>query len=124
MRYRCKIHNFLYGRFAEHAGTCLTTCIDVRVITEDRKCVGSKRTCRNMKDTRELLAGYLVDIRDHKKKSLGSSVSRCHSACSKRAVERTSSACLGLHLGDLYFSPEDVLSSCRSPFIDMLRHDR
>ena len=89
MSNRCKIHNFLYGRLAQHTCAGLTTCIYVRVIAEDGKCMGSKRTSGYVENARELLAGNFVDVRDHKKKTLRSGVSCCHSACCKGAVEST-----------------------------------
>ena len=67
---RGQVHNFLYGRLAEHAGSGLATCIDVRMVTEDGKCMGCKRTCGDIKYARKSLTGDLVQVGDHKKQTL------------------------------------------------------
>ncbi len=120
---RGQIHNFLYGRLAEHCSSGLTACVHIRVIAEDVQSVGRNASCRYVEDTGKTLTGNLVQIRDHQKKTLGSSEGGSHSTCSKRTVYCTGSTGLSLHLGDLYGLAEDVLSSSCCPFINMFRHD-
>ena len=122
--YRSQIHDFLYTGFAEHCAAGLTCCVDVGVITEDVQSVGTYSTGCNVDDGRKTFASDLVKVRDHQKKALGSGESRGHSTGCDGAVDSACRACLGLHLSDLYFLPENILSSGSSPLIDMLRHDR
>ena len=123
MRYRCEVHDFLNGRTAEHRTASLTTCIDIGMITENGKGMAGNRTGRYVENARELFAGYLVEVRDHEKKSLGSRKCSGHSTGSEGSVISTRGTCLGLHLGNLYFLTEDILAARCCPLIHMLRHD-
>ena len=78
---RCKVHYFLYGRFAQHSGTRLTTCINVRVITEDRQCMAGNCTGRYVEYARKLLTCDLIQIRYHQKQTLRSSIGSGKSTC-------------------------------------------
>ena len=78
---RCKVHNFLYGRFAQHSCTCLTTCVNVGVISEDGKRMACDRTSGYVEYARKLLTSDFVQVRDHQKKTLRSCVGSCQSTC-------------------------------------------
>ena len=121
---RCQIHNLLNGALAEHGSTGLTTCIYVRMVTEDVQCMSSYAACRNVEYGRKTFACNLVDVRDHQKKSLGSGKGRGHGTCYDGAVCCTCSTCLGLHLGYVYNVSEDILASGSCPFVNVLRHNR
>ena len=73
--YRSEVHNFLNIALSEHCKTSLTASIYVGVVAEDVQCMSGNSTCRNMEYCWKQLAGDLVHVRDHQKKSLGSSVS-------------------------------------------------
>ena len=93
------------------------------MITEDGKCVRCKCTCRYIKYAWKLLAGYLVDVRDHEQKTLRCGEGCSQSTSSEGTVNCTSSTRLRLHLGYLYGLAEKVLSAFSGPLIYMLRHD-
>ena len=71
-----EVHNFLNVRGAEHRVTRLTAGVDVRMVAEDVECVARDAAGGNVYDVRNELAGDLVHVRDHEKKTLGSSVGR------------------------------------------------
>ena len=121
---RCQVHYFLYGRFTEHSTSCLTACHNIRVISKDRKCVRSKCTGRYIDNARKLLACDLIKVRDHQKKTLRCCVSSCKSTSCQRTVNCTCSTCLRLHLCNLYFLSEDVLSSLGCPLVCSFSHNR
>ncbi len=84
-----KVHNFLRICLSEHCKTCLTASINVRVVAEDVKCVRSYAACRNVEHAGKQLAGDLVHIRDHKEKTLRSSIGCGKSTCVQRTVNST-----------------------------------
>src|SRR5699024_4539726 len=57
---RCQIHYLLNAGLAQHRRTSLTTGVNIRVISEDRKCVACKRAGGYVEYARKLLAGNLV----------------------------------------------------------------
>ncbi len=68
--YSAEVHYFLGVRGAEHSVAGLTTCVDIAVVTEDRKSMGSESTSRNVDNVRKQLTCDLVHIRDHQEKTL------------------------------------------------------
>ena len=124
MSYRREIHNFLYGRLAEHSCTRLAACINIGMISEDVQCMGSYTSGRYIKYCRKLLTSNLVDVRDHQEKSLRSSIRCGQSTCCDGAVNGTCRTCLRLHLCNLDFLSEQILSSLGSPLIGVLSHRR
>ena len=122
MSNRGQVHNFLYGRLAEHCCSRLTACINIGMIAEDVQCMSSYAAGCYVENTGKLLAGDLVDVGDHQKKALGSGIGRGQSTCCQRSVYSACCAGLGLHLSDLNGLSEQVLSSGCSPFISVLRH--
>ena len=70
VRDRGQIHDFLYAGVGEHRETCLTAGIDIGMISEDAKGMGSNGTCGNINYSGKLLTGDLVHVGDHKKESL------------------------------------------------------
>ena len=117
-----QIHDFLYAGLTEHSAAGLSCSVYVRVITEDIQCVSTYAASSDVDDCRKAFACDLVKVGDHQKKTLGSCEGGCHCTGSDRAVNRTCSTCLGLHLGNLYRLTENVLASGCSPLINMLRH--
>src|SRR5699024_10835736 len=121
---RSQIHNFLYGRLTQHSNAGLAACVYIGMVAENRQSVAGQSTGGYVEHTRQLLAGDLVQIRDHQQKSLRSRVGGGQSACGKRTVYSACSACLGLHLSDLHFMSENVLSPLGSPLIGSFCHGR
>ena len=117
-----KIHNFLWVCLSEHCKTGLTTSVNVRVVTENVKCVRSNAACRNMEHARKQLACDLVHIRDHKEKALRSSICCSKSTGIQRTVNSTCCTGFGLHLFNLNGSAENVLYALRRPLIDIVCH--
>ena len=124
MSYRCKVHNLLYRRLAKHCATCLTACHNVRMISENGKCVRSKCTGRYVDNARKLLSCDLVKVRDHQKKTLRCCVGSCKGTGCQRSVNCTCSTSLGLHFSNLYFLSKDVLSSLGCPLVCSFSHNR
>ena len=122
--YRSQVHYFLYRRLTQHSCTGLTAGVNVGVITEDRKCVASDSTSRYIEHTRKLLTCDLVQVRDHQQKTLRSRVGSGQSTGGQRSVNSTGCTSLRLHLCNLNFLTENVLSSLGSPFICGLSHYR
>ena len=120
---RCQVHNLLYAGLTQHRCAGLAAGIYIRVISEDGKCVACKRTCGYVEYARELLAGYFVQVRDHKKKSLRSCKCCRKGTCCQRSVYSACRTCLGLHLYDIDCLSEDILSALCRPFVNMLRHN-
>ena len=117
-----QIHDFLYAGFAQHSAAGLSRGIYVGVVAEDVQSVCTYAASSDVADCRKTFACDLVKVGDHQKKTLGSCEGGCHCAGSDRAVDSTCSTGFGLHLGNLYRLTEDILASCRSPLINMLRH--
>ena len=76
-----------------------------------------------MDDAGQELAGDLIHIRDHQKKTLGSCIGGGESAGRERTVNGTCRACLRLHLHDLYTFAEDVLEAGGGPCVGQLSHN-
>ena len=117
-----QVHDFLRVGLAQHCETGLAASHNVRVIAENVQRVRSYGTRRYVEDTGEQLACDLVHVRDHQQKTLRSGVGGGQSACSERAVNRTSCACLGLHLDYLNRVAEDVLLASGSPLVNVVCH--
>ena len=121
---RSQIHNFLYGRLAQHGNAGLAACVHIGMIAENGQSVAGQRTGGYVEYTRQLLTGDLVQIRDHQQKTLGSRVGGGQGTCGKRTVHSACGTCLGLHLSDLHFMSENVLSPLGSPLIRSFCHGR
>ena len=83
MSHCSQVHNFLYAGLAQHSASGLAACIYIRVITKNRQCVAGQSTSGYVDNARKLLAGNLVQIRNHQKQTLGSRVGSRKSACSQ-----------------------------------------
>ena len=77
---RAEVHDLLSIGLCEHRKACLTASVNVGVVSENVKSVGSYASCGNVNNARKKLAGDLIHVGYHKKKTLRSSVGR-----SKRA---------------------------------------
>ena len=122
MRNSRQVHDLLRIGLAQHCETGLAASHNVRVIAENVQRVRSYGTRGYVEDTGEQLACDLVHVRDHQQKTLRSGVGGGQSACSERAVNRTSCACLGLHLDYLNRVAEDVLLASGSPLVNVVCH--
>ena len=119
---RGKIHNLLRVAGAKHGKTGLAAGIDIRMIAENAKRMGSKGSCGNIYNGRKQFTRHFIHVRNHKKKSLRSGEGGSKRACRKRAVNGACRACFRLHFGNLYFVAENICSSCCGPFIGKLSH--
>ncbi len=68
------------------------------------------------------LTGNLVHVRNHQQQTLRSCIGCGEGTCLKRAVNRTCSTAFALHFLHEHCLAEDVLTSCRSPFIHIFSH--
>ena len=119
-----EVHDLLDARLGEHGAARLACGHDILVVAEDVQGVGSECARGDVKDARQQLAGYLVEIRDHQQEALGSRVRRRQCTGLQRAVHSAGSAGLGLQLDDLDLLAEEILRSLGSHFIYMLSHRR
>ena len=122
MRYRSEVHDFLDVALGEHGEARLTTTHDIGVVTEDVERMGRERTRAYVEDARQLFAGNLVHVGNHEEQTLGCRIGGGESTRAERAMHRTCSASLGLHLDDLYLCSEDILSAMCRPLIDEVCH--
>ena len=122
MRHRRQIHDFLRVSLRQHGKAGLTAGIHVGVIAEDVQRVRCHAARGNMEHGGEQLARYFVHVRDHQQKTLRRRVGGGQRTGSQRAVHRTGSTCLGLHLRDLDRRAEDVFLTCCGPLIHIVSH--
>ena len=122
VRYSAQVHSLLGAVGAEHRIAGLAACIHVGVIAEDAQRMSRQRTGGAMNNARKEFACDLIHIRDHQEQPLGSGVSGGQSASREGTVHCTGSACFGLHLRNLYFSSEKILSVCSSVLVRLIRH--
>ena len=118
------VHDFLRRRRREQGEAGASDAHDVTVVTEDGQRVRRQRSCGDVEDTGEHLAGDFVHVGDHEEQTLGSGVGGGQSTGLKRPVNCTGSAAFGLHLDDLYGLTEQVLFAVRCPLIHMFCHGR
>ena len=119
-----EVHRFLHARRAEEREPGLPTCVDVRVVAEDRERMGGQGSCRHVDDAGEQLARDLIHVRDHQQQALGSGVGGGQGTGRQRAVHSAGGTALRLHLTDPDRLAEQVLPAVRTPHIGNLGHDR
>ena len=125
---RCKvsnsaeIHNFLRVGLCKHCKAGLTAGVNIGMIAENVKCVGSNAASRYMENAGEKLTGDLIHIGYHEQKALGCSVSSGESTGCERTVNGAGCACLRLHLGNLNGGAEDILETLRRPLVNVVCH--
>ncbi len=124
MRHGGQIHDFLDIRFGQHGATGRPRAHHVLVIAENRKRVRGQSPGRDVKDTRQELAGDLVHIRNHEQHTLRRRVRRRERAALERTVKRPGRAAFGLHFHDADGVAENIFPPVRRPFIDGLGHRR
>ena len=122
VRHSAQVHSLLRAVGAEHRIASLTACIHVGMIAEDAQRMCRQRTCGTMNDTRKEFTRHLIHVRDHQEQALGSGVCGGQCASCKGAMHCAGCARLGLHLGNLYFSSEKILSVCSSILVRLIRH--
>ena len=122
MSNRTQVHNFLNAVFAQHCKAGLPACHDVRVITEDRQCMSSQSTSRNVEHAWQQFAGNLIHVRDHQQKTLGSCISCGQRTCIQGTMNSTRGTGLSLHFGYCHCVAEDVLLACSSPLVNVVCH--
>ena len=74
MSNRSQVHYFLNAGLAEHRAASLTARVNIGMVAKDRKSVGRQSTGRYVEYARKLLAGDLIQVRDHQQKTLGSRI--------------------------------------------------
>ena len=119
-----EVHDLLHARLSEHGAARLACGHDILVVAEDVQGVRSECARGDVEDSRQKLAGHLVEIRDHQQEALRCRVRRRQSTGLQRAVHSASGACLGLQLDDLDLLAKEVLDALGSHFINMLSHRR
>ena len=122
--YTSEVHDLLYAALSEHSETGLTARHHVLMVAEDTKSVRSQCTSRHVEYRRYQLTCDLVHIRDHQEQTLASGEGSGEGTCVECAVHSTCSTCLRLHLLYQHCLAEEVLATCSSPLIHVLRHWR
>ena len=69
-----QVHNFLNAAFAKHRKTGLAACINVGMVAENVKRMGSDTAGRNVDDAREQLARHFIHVRNHQQEALRSGI--------------------------------------------------
>ncbi len=124
MRDQRHILRFLHGVGGQHRKAGLTAGHNVGVISEDGQRVIGQRAGGHMEHRGQLLAGDLVHVGDHQKKSLRGGKGGGQRARDERAVNGARGARFGLHFRDFYFLTEQVLTAGSRPFVGDFRHRR
>ena len=124
LRDQREIVRLLHRGCGEHGKAGHARAHHVRVIAEDRQRLRRERTCRNVKHARRQFAGDLVHVGQHQQQALRRGVSRCEGTALQRAVHRTGSTALGLHLLHYRDVAPDVLDALRGPGVGQLGHRR
>ena len=117
-----EVHDLLNVALAEHGKAGLAAGHDVGVVAEDAQRVGSQSTGGDVEHAGEQLAGYLIHVRDHQKKTLRSGVGGGQSAGVQGAVHCAGCAGFCLHLLHLDGAAEDVLLSLCRPLVNKVCH--
>ena len=117
-----EVHDLLNVALAEHGKAGLAAGHDVGVVAEDAQRVGSQSTSGDVEHAGEQLAGYLIHVRDHQKKTLRSGVGGGQSAGVQGAVHCAGCAGFCLHLLHLDGAAEDVLLSLCRPLVNKVCH--
>ena len=120
--YRAQVHDLLGAVGAQHGVAGLAAGINIGMVTENRKGMAGNRTGGYMNNAGQQFAGHLIHVGDHQQQSLRSSVGSGQRAALQRAVHRAGGAGLGLHLGYLYFSAEQVFHTVGGKLVRLIRH--
>ena len=119
-----EIVRFLHRRCSEHGESGHARAHHVGVVAEDRQRLRGERTCGNVKHAGRQFACDLVHVGQHQQQALRRGVGRREGAALQRAVHRTGSTALGLHLLDHRDVAPDVLDALRGPGVRQLGHGR
>ena len=121
---RRHIESLLHTCGSQHRKSGLPYGHHILVVAENRKRLFCKAAGRNMEDTWQKFASYLVHIRNHQQESLRSRESGCQRTGLQRTVHGTCRTGLALHLSHLYDLTEKVLLSGSGPLVHIFGHRR
>ena len=119
-----QIHNFLYGRLAQHSHAGLACSHNILMIAKNVQGAGCQSTSTYMEYTWKQLTGYLVHVRNHQQHTLGCSIGGGQCTSLQRTVHSTSCTSLGLHLNDVYLLAEQVQLTFGCHLVNVLSHRR
>ena len=117
-----QVHYLLHAAGAQHGKAGLPAGIDIAVVAEDGKGVGSQRAGRTVDDAGQQLAGHFIHIGDHQQQPLRGGKGGGQRPRRQRTVHRTGHAALALHLDDAHRFAEQVQPAGRRPGVGQLRH--
>ena len=120
----CEVHDLLYATFSQHSEARLAARHHVLVVAEDTEGVACQGTSRHVENRWDKLTRDLVHVRNHEEQTLAGGEGGGESTCVECAVHSTCSTCLRLHLLYQHCLAEEVLATCCSPLVHVLRHRR
>ena len=120
----CEVLRLLHRRRAEHRPAGHPGAHHVGVVAEDRQRVGGQGAGGDVDHARRQLARDLVHVGEHQEQALGRREGRAEGALLNRAVQRSGSTGLGLHLDHLGDRPPQVRASGSRPGVGVLAHGR
>ena len=124
MRDAGKVHDLLYASAGQKSKPCLAAVHDVRVVSENRKSMGSDGTAGHMKNARKAFACDPVHGRDHQHKTLGRGKAGCKGTGFKSTVNRADGAGFGLHFHKTYPLSKKILFALCCPDVGFSSHGR
>ena len=119
-----QVHDLLHAAGVEHSKAGLAAVHHIRVIAENRKCVGTHRTGSHMQYAGQTLTGDTMHGGDHQHQALRGGEAGGQCAGLQCTVASAAGAGLRLHLHQADRLIKDVLSSLCGPLIRVLRHGR
>ena len=124
MCYRPQVHNLLRVICTQHCVTCLSACINIRMISKNRKCMTCYSSCRDMNNTWKQLSRHFIHIRNHKQKALRSRICCCKSSCRQRTMHGTGNTCFRLHLCNFNWLTKKIFFASNRIFVCFICHNR
>ena len=122
MSNRRHIHRFLNRAGAGHCPTGVAHRHDVGVVTENGERLGRQRTGGHVENGRQHLAGNLIHIGDHQKKTLRGRESGGQCTGAQRTVNRTGGTRFRLHFDYVNRCAEKIFLSLAGPLFRIFAH--
>ena len=124
MGYTGQIHNFLYAAGGEHGKAGLAAIHYIAVVTKNGHSMSANGAGGHVDNSGLASATDTVHDRDHQHQSLRGGKRGGKRARLQRAVDRTNSARLRLHLHKIDRLSKQILASVGGPLICFFRHRR
>ncbi len=119
-----EVVGFLHRSGGQHGHPGLAARHHVAVVAEDAERVGGDRTGGHVDHRRQVLAGDLVEVRDHQQQALRRGERRGERSAEEGAVEGAGGTGLGLHLDHVGHVAPQIGAAGVAPCVRQLTHRR